>query len=115
MYDELMKYGKTKKGADVYYRPDWDCIYFSLDGKCFGLMTPSYITLKGDPHENMRLRELYQDVTPGYYSNKVHWNTIDLKTKVITLEQLKEMMDVSYQLVFNKLTKKQQHVIQNAN
>lgn len=105
MYDALIEYAKTLKGADAYYREDWDCIYFSLLGKCFGMLTPSRVTLKGDPHENMRLRDLYSDVTPGYYTNKIHWNSIDLNTKQLSLDQIKVLVDESYKLVFKKLKK----------
>lgn len=103
---EFKKYGSLKKGAEVYYREDWNCEYFSLIGKCFGLMSDEMITLKGDPEKNEILRYNYKDVIPGYYTNKKHWNTIYLYTEELTIEEIKGFIDESYELVYKKLTKK---------
>ncbi|WP_326717862.1 hypothetical protein [Vagococcus jeotgali] len=34
--DDLMVFAKTLPGSNVYYREDWDTIYFDLKGKKFG-------------------------------------------------------------------------------
>ncbi|XKM14436.1 hypothetical protein RCS94_04485 [Orbaceae bacterium ac157xtp] len=65
MLQEYIQYGQSLQGADVYYRDDWECYYFSLLGKCFGMLTTKIITLKGVPEINIQLREMYKDVTPG--------------------------------------------------
>lgn len=107
----LIEYGNTKKGADVYFRDDWGCYYFSLLGKCFGMLSDDFITLKGNKEENETLRETYKDIIPGYYSNKLHWNSIMLNSEVLTLDDFKAFIDLSYDLVFAKLTKKDKAIV----
>lgn len=109
----LISHAERKKGASVYFRDDWGCYYFSLLGKCFGMLSDDRITLKGNPQENATLREMYSDITPGYYSNKIHWNTICLPSKQVSVDELKKFIDVSYTLVFKKLTKKEQKQIED--
>lgn len=102
----LIRHGEAKKGTDVYYRDSWECFYFSLLGKCFGMMGDTLITLKGYPEENELLRKRYTDITPGYYANKMHWNSIKLDTEQLTDEEIMQFIDLSYQLVYEKLSKK---------
>lgn len=111
LQNELIAYGKSKQGAEVNFREDWKCYYFSLSGKSFGLMNNELITLKGNPEDNAFLRDTYQDVIPGYYTNKVHWNSIYLATEEIDIEMLKHFIDVSYDLIYKGLTKKNQKLI----
>ena len=66
----LEEFGNKLPHAKVYYREDWDCIYFDILGKQFGLMSKeaseeSFITLKGNPETNEVLRESYEDIIPG--------------------------------------------------
>lgn len=107
-------YGNQLKGAKVYFREDWGTIYFDLAGKQFGMMSPeassdALITLKNLPEKNEELRELYPGVIiPGYYANKKHWNSIKLAAEEISDSEIEAMITCSYQLVLEKLTKKQQ-------
>ncbi|AQP52877.1 hypothetical protein CBF34_06820 [Vagococcus penaei] len=111
------EYGQTLPGATVTYRPDWGTVYFSVNQKQFGLMTPestpaSFITLKNDPDKNVLLREMFPEViTPGYYTNKKHWNSILLSDDEVTNQLLQQLIKESYDLVFKKLTKKDQQII----
>lgn len=106
-------FGETFKGAKVYFRDDWEVFYFDLQGKMFGMMSDqagedAIITLKNLPEKNEELREVYKDIViPGYYANKTHWNSIKLASPEISDEEIKQMIAVSYQLVYQKLTKKQ--------
>ncbi|MCD5029374.1 MmcQ/YjbR family DNA-binding protein [Enterococcus asini] len=106
-------FGETFKGAKVYFRDDWEVFYFDLQGKMFGMMSDqagedAIITLKNFPEKNEELRELYQGVViPGYYANKTHWNSIKLASPEVSDEEIKQMIAISYQLVYQKLTKKQ--------
>lgn len=106
-------FGETFKGAKVYFRDDWEVFYFDLQGKMFGMMSDqagedAIITLKNLPEKNEELRELYQGVViPGYYANKTHWNSIKLASPEVSDEEIKQMIAISYQLVYQKLTKKQ--------
>lgn len=107
----LIEYGETLKGAEVYFRDDWECYYFSLLGKCFGMLSIERITLKGNPDKNMMLRQKYQDVTPGYYANKKHWNSIAINTLELTIEELRDLIYESYILVLNNLSRKEKTII----
>lgn len=106
-------FGETFKGAKVYFRDDWEVFYFDLQGKMFGMMSDqaredAIITLKNLPEKNEELRELYQGIViPGYYANKTHWNSIKLASPEVSDEEIKQMIAISYQLVYQKLTKKQ--------
>lgn len=111
LQNELIEYGKTQKGAEVYFREDWECYYFSLLGKSFGMMNDELITLKGNPQDNTFLRDTYKDIVPGYYANKVHWNSIYLATEEIDIETFKDFIDTSYALVYQGLTKKNQKLV----
>ena len=107
----LVEFGNTLPHGKVYFREDWGVYYFDLLGKQFGMMTreaseEAIITLKGNPESNEILRETYVDVVPGYYANKKHWNSIYLRTEEIGDEEIKKMIEVSYQLVWAKLPAK---------
>lgn len=115
MIEERMKFlievGNKLQFAKVYYREDWDVYYFDILGKQFGLMTKDVtedgiITLKGHPETNEELRETYEDIVPGYYANKKHWNSIKLNSTVISDSEIEKMIQTSYQLVWDKLPKK---------
>ena len=41
-----------------------------------------YITCKLDPAEGEFLRRQYEDIIPGYYMNKVHWNSVKAEGNV---------------------------------
>jgi predicted DNA-binding protein (MmcQ/YjbR family) len=45
------------------------------------------------------------DIVAGYYMNKEHWNSLYLEGNVPD-DILKQMIDMSYELVIGKLTKK---------
>ncbi|MBZ5979275.1 MAG: MmcQ/YjbR family DNA-binding protein [Leuconostoc gelidum] len=104
----LQDFGNSLPHAKVYFRDDWKTIYFDLSGKMFGLMSPtasetSIITLKGDPESNVELREIYSDITAGYYANKKHWNAIKLSTSELSDQEIEKMIAYSYKLVYKNL------------
>lgn len=71
----------------------------------------SMITLKLEPVEGDYLRRTYEDIIPGYYMNKVHWNSIKADGAVPD-ELLMDLCDKSYGLVFGGLSKKVREAIQ---
>lgn len=107
-------FGESLTGATVYFRSDWDVFYFDLQGKMFGLMNhqaenQAMITLKNLPIVNEELREMYPEtILPGYHTNKNHWNSIKLASLDLDDEAIQFLIQRSYQLVYQKLTKKQQ-------
>jgi len=54
--------------------------------------------LKCPPALIFVLRDKYKAVLPGYYSNKMHWNTI-IHGKDVSDEEIKKMIQMSYDLV----------------
>lgn len=111
-------FGETLKGAKVYFREDWEVFYFDLQGKMFGMMSnqasqDAIITLKNLPEKNEELREIYAGIViPGYYTNKNHWNSIKLVSDELPDEAIKQLIETSYRLVYQKLTKKQKAEIE---
>ncbi|MGX7196463.1 MmcQ/YjbR family DNA-binding protein [Enterococcus olivae] len=109
--ERLQAFGDSLPFAKVYYREDWQTLYFDLSGKMFGTMSPevteqAIITLKGLPEKNEELREIYQDIQSGYHMNKKHWNSITLVTEELTDAELEQMIRLSYELVWKKLPAK---------
>lgn len=111
-------FGETLKGAKVYFREDWEVFYFDLQGKMFGMMSDqasqdAIITLKNLPGKNEELREIYAGIViPGYYTNKNHWNSIKLVSDELPDDAIKQLIETSYRLVYQKLTKKQKAEIE---
>lgn len=71
---------------------------------------PYYITIKLEPEEGDFLRRQYEDIIPGYYMNKEHWNSIKPDGSVPD-ELLRDLLDKSYELVLESFSKKKQREI----
>lgn len=108
MIDILREYCLTKKGVSESFPFDESTLVFKVHGKMFALISlskePLQMNLKCDPEKAIELREEYYQVIPGYHSNKKHWNTIILEN--ISIDFVKQWIDHSYQLVWDKLPKK---------
>lgn len=106
----------AKKGVTKDHQKDWNWIRYQIGGKMFAAVCldeknePYYITLKLEPTEGDFLRNQYEDIIPGYYMNKVHWNSIKPDGEVPD-DLLKDLLDKSYQLVLSLLSKKKQKEI----
>ena len=74
---------------------------------------PYYITLKLEPLEGEFLRKQYDDIIPGFYMNKVHWNSIKPDGEVPD-DILRELVDKSYNLILAGFSKKKQMEILNS-
>ncbi|MBN2981047.1 MULTISPECIES: MmcQ/YjbR family DNA-binding protein [Cohnella] len=97
-------YCLNKKGAALVYPFGADIPVVSVGGKMFASFKDSFMNVKCDPHKAAELREQYAEVTPGYYMNKRHWNSIDL-TGRLTKEEVAAWIDHSYELIFQSLKK----------
>lgn len=109
----------AKKGVAKDLQPDWNWVRYLLRDKMFAAVClndqnePYYITMKLKPEEGDWLRRQYEDVLPGYYMNKVHWNSVKADGAVPD-EVLKEMLEQSYALVLGGFSKKKQtEILQN--
>lgn len=83
-----------------------DTLVFKVKEKIFLLTglenNPVQFNVKCNPEKAIEWRETYPDcVLPGYHMNKKHWNTVIANGNLSKL-QLKEMIDDSYNLVYNK-------------
>lgn len=112
-YDWVEEYLLAKKGVTKDLQAEWNWIRFQLDRKMFAAIclnednVPYYITLKLNPTEGDFLRQQYEDIIPGYYMNKIHWNSIKADGNVPD-DLLKDMLDQSYQLVLAGFSRKKQ-------
>ena len=69
------------------------------------LDTPTKVNLKCDPIKAVELRECFNAVEPGFHMNKKHWNTVSFNDD-LSDETLIELIDHSYELVWNSLPNK---------
>lgn len=79
-----------------------------MGGKVFALLSleeDPWLNLKCDPERAVDLRERYEDITPGYHMNKKHWNTIKLEGSLPD-NLVEELIEHSYQLIYQSLPKK---------
>ncbi|WP_062079263.1 MmcQ/YjbR family DNA-binding protein [Demequina globuliformis] len=99
-------------GASIVPYPEWGAQTFQVAGKHFGRYgmlangAPA-LTVKGDPEENVALREQYASVTPGHYANKRLWISIALEgdcPRAIALE----CVSAAYEIVRASLPKRVQ-------
>lgn len=116
-YEWIDEYLLSKKGVTKDFKEEWNWIRYLIGGKMFAAVClddksnqPYYITLKAEPMEGEFLRRQYPDIIPGYYMNKVHWNSIN-PDGAVPNELMREMLDKSYSLVLHGLTKKLQKEI----
>lgn len=84
---------------------DEHTLVFRIGGKIFALLpldTGDSVNLKCDPDRSIELREIHEDIRPGFHMNKKHWNTILLNGS-LSDSLLSELVRHSYELVKNGL------------
>jgi len=111
-YPWLDEFCLQQVGATKDYKDEWGVFRYMIGGKMFLMEGKDkyhkpIITVKLDPDFGSFLRVQYKDIVPGYYSNKVHWNSLYLQGDVPD-DVVKSMIKQSYQLVFTSLSKKVQ-------
>ena len=107
--EELRDYCLEKQGVTEGFPFGEDTLVFKVGEKIFlitGLGEPTF-NVKCDPEKAVEWREQFSEVTPGYHMNKKHWNTVRTDGS-LTVKQLREMIDHSYELVLGSLSKKLQ-------
>ena len=125
-YPWLEGYLQKKPGVTKDFKEEWGWHRYKVGEKMFAaLLHPSekydalyagkdLITVKCAPEMAPLLREKYPEILAGFYMDKRSWNSIDLNGD-LPEEVLREMIDESYRLVFEKLTKKLQREILEQN
>ena len=100
-YPWIDDYLLQKPGVTKDLQPDWNWIRYQIGGKLFAAVClddqdqPYYITLKLDPAEGDFLRGQYEDILPGYYMNKTHWNSVRAQGSVPD-DLLRNLLDEAY-------------------
>lgn len=118
-YDWIDEYLLAKSGVTKDFKVEWNWIRYQIGDKMFVAVcldnngNPHYITLKSDPLESEFLRKEYDDIIPGYYMNKIHWNSIYADGNV-PAEVVKDLLDKSYNLVLSSFSKRKQSEILEA-
>ncbi len=120
--EQVRNYLLTKPETLLDYPFGPDVEVYKVKGKMFatlskgkgnekdtdGKMAGHYcMNLKCDPEEAIMLRDIFASVIPGYHMNKAQWNTVILEGSVPQGE-VERMIDNSFLLVVNKMTKKDQ-------
>jgi predicted DNA-binding protein (MmcQ/YjbR family) len=115
-YPWIEEYLMEKTGVTKDLQAEWNWIRFQIGGKMFAAIClddndqPYYITLKLDPVEGDFWRKQYEDIIPGYYMNKQHWNSVKADGEVPD-DILKDLLDKAYEIVLRSFSKKKQKEI----
>lgn len=114
-YEWFDEYCVSKIGVQKDYKEEWGATRYMIDGKMFLLHGgdqngKAIITVKLEPMNGEMLRSQFSDIFPGYYMNKVHWNSLYLEGSVPD-DIVKKMIDESYTLILKSLPKKVQNAL----
>ena len=106
----LRDYCLGKPGTSEDFPFDEETLVFKVAGKMFALTRLTddepRVNLKCDPERAVELRETHDEaIIPGYHMSKKHWNTVYLE-RGLDERLLRELIDHSYDLVFQKLPKR---------
>ncbi|MCL2843490.1 MAG: MmcQ/YjbR family DNA-binding protein [Oscillospiraceae bacterium] len=117
-YEWLDAYCLSQTGATTDYQPDWEATRYLVGGKMFAMRCGDkegkpIITLKLEPVFGDLLRQQYEHIVPGYYMNKMHWNSLYLEGDVPD-DVVQTMIRESHRLVLQSLSKKMQKEIELA-
>lgn len=118
-YPWIHAYLLAKPGVTADLKQEWDWVRYQLGGKLFAAVClddkdkPVYVTMKLLPARGDLLRQQFEDIIPGYYCNKVHWNSVKADGCVPDA-LLKDMLDESYGLILNAFSKKRREEILSA-
>ncbi len=107
--EDIRDYCLLKKGVEEGFPFGNETLVFKVGGKLFALMgldsNPIRINLKCAPAKAIELREAHSYILPGYHMNKAHWNTVVCEPR-LKLALLQSLIDHSYELVYDSLSKK---------
>lgn len=113
--EEYRDYCLSKDFVTESFPFDSSTLVFKVGGKMFSLSgIDNFVSanLKCDPERAIELRETFNGIKPGWHMNKKHWNTVTVDSDVPD-QLILELIDHSYELVFQSLTKKIRYELQN--
>lgn len=109
--NKVIEYMLSKKGAVEETPFKMPVPVIKVGGKMFALINiheeKDSINLKYPKDSIDILRSGHEDITPGYHMSKSKWNTVYLHGELDD-GFIKELIDISYNLVFASLSKKLQ-------
>lgn len=110
--NEIRDYLLSKCGAKEETPFKMPVPVFKVGDKMFALINihetdRTSINLKYPKDDIEALRSAYNEILPGYHMNKNNWNTVYLDGN-LPEGLIKELIDISYDLIFQGLTKKKQ-------
>ena len=115
-YTWIDEYLTGKPGVTRDVQMEWNWVRYMIGGKMFAAVcrddgnVPVYITLKLEPLEGEFLRGQYEDIIPGYYMNKTHWNSVRADGNVPD-DLVRGMLDKAYSIVLGGMSRKRQREI----
>ena len=110
-YEWMDAYLLLRPGVQKDFKAEWNWTRYLVGGKMLCAVCHDesggdvYITMKLEPLRGEFLRGQFEDIIPGYYMNKTHWNSVRANGAVPD-DILREMLDESYRLVAGGLNKK---------
>ena len=114
--EDFRNYCLAKKGVIETFPFDEVTLVFKVMNKMFaltGLDAEEFrVNLKCDPERSVELRELHEDIIPGWHMSKKHWNTVYFE-RGLEDKLLYELVDHSYDLVVKGLRKKDRILLEN--
>ena len=111
-YSWIDAYLLSKRGVTKDLQADWNWVRYRIGDKMFAAVCldredkPYYITIKLTPETGEFLRQ-YEDIIPGYYMNKQHWNSVKAEGAVPD-DLMREMLDHAYHIVLSAFSGKKQ-------
>ncbi|KMQ67327.1 MmcQ-like protein [Chryseobacterium sp. FH2] len=114
--NEILDYCLAKKGVTETFPFDNETLVMKVGTKMFLLMPlekqPLNINVKTDPEWSAELREQHPQITGAFHMNKTHWNSVMVDG--LRRDLIFKLIDQSYELVFNSMTKKAKEEILNS-
>lgn len=111
---ELNELFLSFKGAELTFPFGEEAKVYKVCSKMFGLVTESEgivrVNLKGDPDDNIALRNMFDSIEAGYHMNKQHWNSLYLDGS-LNDDLIKRLIAESYDIIVSKLPKKVREVL----
>jgi predicted DNA-binding protein (MmcQ/YjbR family) len=114
--EQFREYCLSKLLVTEEFPFDSATLVFKVAGKMFaltGLDADEFkINLKCDPERAIKLRDEHPSIIPGFHMNKKHWNTVIIDGS-FSQKLLLELIDHSYELVIQSLTRKIRQELEN--
>ena len=112
-YPWVDEYLLNKWQVTKNWQQEWNWIRYYVGDKMFAAVLmgednrPYYINVRLEPLEGAAIRQRYEDVIPGYYSDKRWWNSIRADGGVPE-EEVKAMLDAAYRQALSSMPGKKQ-------